>query len=111
MSDLQTALLVIGAGVVAAVYGFNLWQERQFKRRTELAFEREHTDILMPDAPATHAGEPALRVEPRLDITPPATPVAQSAPRPVLQPVDIDPVIDFVVEVTLPAAASSAALL
>ena len=33
MSDLQISLLAIGACVVAGVYAFNLWQERQFRRR------------------------------------------------------------------------------
>ncbi|MDB5812606.1 MAG: ZipA FtsZ-binding region protein [Betaproteobacteria bacterium] len=111
MSDLQTALLGIGACVVAGVYAFNRWQERQFRRRTEVAFEREHDDVLMPAAalPPLEA-EPTARIEPRLesDVAP------TSAARTVgtrAQPLEIDSVIDFAVEVELAAPVSGAGLL
>src|SRR4051812_44371798 len=101
MSDLQTALVGIGACVVAGVYAFNRWQERQFKRRAELAFEREHDDVLMPAPGATASeAEPALRIEPRLEIDAAPAPVAKQAVARA-KPLEVDPVIDFTVEVEL----------
>ena len=109
MSDLQTSLLVIGAFVVAGVYLLNSWQERQFRRRAELAFAREHDDILLKGAAAAEddAGE---RVEPRLQaagITPPAPAPVVAGPPAVTM---IDPVIDYVVEVNTQPAADAADL-
>jgi len=107
MSDLQISLLAIGALVVACVYAFNLWQERQLRRRTEQAFAREHPDVLLGGADA----QEATRVEPTINIAPvagePAVVPKAKAAAPALA---IDPVIDFVVEVQLPAAADGAAL-
>ena len=104
MSDLQTALLGIGACVVAGVYAFNLWQERQFRRRAELAFEREHDDVLMPaDA------ESVERIEPRLESAPATAPAPRVAVRKAAA-LAIDPVIDYVVEVDLAGPASNADL-
>ena len=110
MRDLQTALLVIGACVVVAVYAFNWWQERQFKRRTELAFEREHTDVLMPGSPLAPDDQPRARIEPRLDTSAAPAATVIDTPARVSQAAEIDSVIDFVVDVSLPAPASSAAL-
>jgi hypothetical protein len=64
MSDLQTALIAIGACVVAGVLAFNWWQERQFRRRAELAFDNEHADVLMP-AKAPGAEAAPMRVSSR----------------------------------------------
>ena len=109
MSDLQLSLLAIGACVVAAVYLFNWWQERQFHRRTERAFEREHDDVLMPAAqPADDTTE--ARIEPTLEDTPlPASVPRQSAARPPAA-IMIDPVIDYVVEAELNAPYDSVRL-
>ena len=108
MSDLQTALFGIGALVVVGVIAFNWWQERQFKRRAELAFEREHDDVLMPAAPSPQA-EPAARIEPRLDVAAAPAPVVRAVTR-TAAALTIDSVIDYVVEVELAAPAPSAAL-
>jgi len=110
MKDLQISLLVIGAVVVAAVWGFNLWQERQLRRRTEKAFAREHRDVLLEGSDGQSVG----RVEPSMNADPaPAVladtkslvqeAVTQGRPPAVLSA--IDPVIDFVVEVSLPEPA------
>jgi hypothetical protein len=40
MSDLQISLLGIGAAVIVAVYLYNLWLERQYKRNFGDAFRR-----------------------------------------------------------------------
>jgi len=106
MSDLQTSLLVIGGFTVAGVYLFNWWQERRFRRRSEQAFAREHEDVLLEEkeAPARDA-DPAVRVEPKIP--------AEPAPRPAAARPEVgapitavaDPVIDYVVEVSLGSAA------
>ena len=108
MSDLQTALVAIGACVVAGVYAFNRWQEREFRRRTELAFERDHEDVLMPAVPAADA-ETVARIEPRLDAEPEHPAAAVRTPPPLAARA-IDPVIDYVVEVELPAPVAGAVL-
>jgi FtsZ-interacting cell division protein ZipA len=108
MSDLQLSLLAIGACVVAAVYLFNWWQERQFHRRTERAFEGEHDDVLMPAAPPADEAPPA-RIEPTLDDVPPPASISRPAGRPPTA-IMIDPVIDYVVEVELPRAHDGASL-
>ena len=80
MSDLQISLLGIGACVVAGVYAFNSWQERQFRRLSEAAFEREHDDVLMPAAPAADDVAEA-RIEPTLDAPPAASVFKAPVPR------------------------------
>ncbi|MEO8442684.1 MAG: cell division protein ZipA C-terminal FtsZ-binding domain-containing protein [Betaproteobacteria bacterium] len=108
MSDLQTSLFGIGAIVVAGVIAFNWWQERQFRRRAEAAFEHEHDDVLMPATPPADDAASA-RIEPRLDTAPALIPVARAGVRPAIA-LTIDPVIDYVVEVELAAPAPSAEL-
>lgn len=100
MSDLQTSLLVIGGITVAGVYLFNWWQERQFRRRSEQAFAREHEDVLLERSPARDAG-PAMRVEPKMPADPAVLPGAvRTAVRAPTSAV-ADPIIDYVVEVSL----------
>ena len=110
MKDLQISMLVIGAVVVAAVWGFNLWQERQLRRRTEKAFAREHRDVLLEGS----GGKSMERVEPSMNgdsqpavVADPKSLVQQAVPqaRPPAVASTIDPVIDFVVEVSLPEPA------
>jgi len=91
MSDLQISLLVIGAFVVAGVYLFNWRQEREFRRTAEQAFAREHEDVLLQGTPADSSAQ--ARIEPKMQGAPP------SASRAVAH---IDPVIDYVVEVSPP---------
>ena len=106
MSDLQTSLLGIGACVVAGVYLFNTWQERQFRRRTEEAFAREHADVLMPESAPPEVAN-AERTEPKLETpleTPPAAaPLSWPTATRARTAIAIDPVIDYVVEVELNA--------
>ena len=105
MSDLQISLLAIGAVIVAGVYLLNLWQERQLRRRTEQAFAREHPDVLLGHDPA----ERARRLEPSINIDQPS--VIQQNKAPLARPaIAIDPVIDYTVEVVLPAPAEGASL-
>lgn len=100
MNDLQTSLLVLGGLAVAGVYLFNWWQERQFRRRSERAFAREHEDVLLEGASGPDA-DPAVRVEPKIPTGPA---VNRTAVRAIASAV-ADPIIDYVVEVSLRSAA------
>lgn len=50
MSEFQTGLLVIGALVVAGVFGYNKWQEHRAGKVADLAFRSEHPDLLDDEA-------------------------------------------------------------
>ena len=104
MNDLQISLLVIGGVAVAGVYLFNWWQERQFRRRSEQAFAREHDDVLLGETPA-RAAEPAVRVEPSIPDPAAAQPAAARLAARTPVAAVADPIIDYVVEVSLAAAA------
>lgn len=106
MSDLQMSLLVIGGFMIAGVYLFNWWQERQLRRRTEHAFSREHEDVLLQDAP-TQVGAPDERVEPKMHVQPAATAAARPNVGTSVAAM-IDPAIDYVVEVGIRSAADGA---
>jgi len=99
MSELQISLLGVGVVVIAGVYLFNLWQEREFRHRAERAFAREHDDVLLRRA-ATED-----RVEPQIWRT-----ATQSAARDRDPQRAIDPVIDYVVEVSLARSSDGAEL-
>lgn len=58
MSDLQLALIALGAVLVAAVAGYNAMQERRARRRAEEAFRGDHADALLD--PASGRLEPVL---------------------------------------------------
>ena len=70
MSELQVGLLVVGVAVVAAVFLYNIWQERRNRREAEAGFAAQHEDVLMrsgggagqriPLAPGSDRFEPAL---------------------------------------------------
>lgn len=49
MSDLQLALLVLGAIIIFAVVAFNWWQERKFRNEASQAFDTPSHDALMDD--------------------------------------------------------------
>jgi len=106
MKDLQISLLAIGACIVAAVYAFNVWQERQFRRRSEQAFASEPADdVLLQGAAEDDRLEPTLQ--------PAAPPAAGSAPGVAIAvpaPVRVDPLIDYVVEVNLRSPSAGADL-
>lgn len=55
MSELQTALLAIGFGVIVAVYVFGWWQQRQYRRKFGAAFKSSHADVLYQDGGAGQA--------------------------------------------------------
>jgi len=92
MSEFQISLLGIGAVVIAGVYLFNVWQEREFRHKAERAFAREHDDVLLLERAAEISG----RLEPKMQQT-----ESRSATRELSSQHTIDPVIDYVVEVNL----------
>jgi FtsZ-interacting cell division protein ZipA len=75
MSDLQTALLLVGLLVVGGVYLFNVWQQRRIRRHSEQAFGNQHDDVLLR---AGGEAAPERRPEPRVDarVEPRIGPVA-----------------------------------
>jgi hypothetical protein len=46
MSELQAALLMIGFGVIIAVYAFGWWQQRRYRRKFGAAFKASRADAL-----------------------------------------------------------------
>lgn len=96
MSHLRITLLVVGVVLVIGVYAFNVWQERQFRKRAERAFAHEHDDVLLKSSarvePKLNAGSaPSVKKEPAFTST--ATSNAGIA--------TIDVAIDYVVEIAL----------
>lgn len=67
MSELQIGLLILGGAVIGLVYGFNVFQEWRFRRKTRQAFARTNADALL-DVPKNNVrdGVKADRLEPVL---------------------------------------------
>jgi hypothetical protein len=105
MGQLQTALLVVGAIIIAAVVAYNAWQSGKFKRQRSGADGN--------DKPRSEPVEPA-GIEPlpadgaAIDPAPLAPP---SAARPRLLPLQIDPLIDAIASFVLDPPRSGDALL
>ncbi len=71
MSELQAALLAIGAGVIVAVYAFGWWQQRKYRRKFGAAFKASHADALYGDAvPVEPAGEPGAEAADEATVVP-----------------------------------------
>jgi len=64
MSDLQLGLIVIAIAVVVAVVAFNRWQERQLRRRVEIASRHQAQANLVGQE--IHSEDGQQRVEPKL---------------------------------------------
>jgi hypothetical protein len=62
MSQLQEALLVIGIGVIIAVYFYGWWQQRQYRSKFSAAFKSKHSDALYQPGGAVQAGYPVEHV-------------------------------------------------
>ena len=81
MSDLQIGLLILGLLIIGAVVGFNWWQDRQFRLRSERSFVRPQSDVLLEPRVEPSAGgatapwmdEPELADDPE-DTQSPAMP-------------------------------------
>ncbi len=63
MSDLQIALLILGAVVIVAVVVYNRVQEVRFRQRAESAFGPQEGDALLEPAPARNGTQE--RIEPQ----------------------------------------------
>ena len=50
MSELQISLLLIGIVVVVAIYVYNSWQQRQYRRQFGKTFPARHEDVLVRSA-------------------------------------------------------------
>ncbi|MDH3437238.1 MAG: cell division protein ZipA C-terminal FtsZ-binding domain-containing protein, partial [Betaproteobacteria bacterium] len=113
MSDLQISLLAIGALVVVAVFLYNWFQERRFRRRLGEAFGEKPEDVLLEREPATFPAED--RLEPQLEmdaldaspagIAPDTASLLAAAapapwpPREALADAEFDVVLDYVAEI------------
>lgn len=65
MSELQTALLAIGLGVIVVIYLLGWWQQRQYSRKYGAAFKPHHSDALYQESvavPARHESSVAMTV-------------------------------------------------
>jgi hypothetical protein len=112
MSDLQIGLAMLGGLVVAGVFGYNWWQERQFRQRAQEAFSDRHDDFLMQRPPDGASPSPAprrvaleeSRIDPRMEpqLLGSAGAVTESLAGPAAQmqiQTQPDPGIDYVVEI------------
>src|SRR5260370_31321631 len=60
MSELQVGLLAVGAVFVAAVFLYNKWQERRYRREAEAGFASRHEDVLIRPGEAAQGIETML---------------------------------------------------
>lgn len=51
MSDLQTALLALGAVIIVTVFIYNKWQEKRYQKSAERSFALKHDDVLVDVRP------------------------------------------------------------
>lgn len=129
MTDLQLALLAIGAVVIVAVVAYNKWQEVQLRRASERAFASPPADALMAEpprgttaaAPAPAPAPPAAeeRIEHTLDddepglgpglVEPEAAP-SRAPPPHALDVAVLDPAVDYIVPLDCPHPIDAAAL-
>ncbi|MCE1162207.1 MAG: cell division protein FtsZ [Thiomonas sp.] len=89
MGQLQTALIVIGAIIIAAVVAYNTWQSSKFKRQRATASDDVQTAI-------EPAGLDTLPTDPDGQTFEPLTLGPDVGPRPRLVPLQIDPLIDAI---------------
>lgn len=106
MSDLQIALLGVGAAIVAAVVLFNWFQERRFRKQADAAFQAPDADPLMDAGvvPRDHHDriEPALH-DPLFEADTPDVVVEISEPHLTLDPQTPVPVAPSVAAIREPA--------
>ena len=58
MNDLQIGLVAIGVFVVAAVLGYNKWQEARYRREADRNLKSSHEDVLMGESGAQSGTDP-----------------------------------------------------
>ena len=107
ISDLQLALIALGASGVVGVFAYNKWQERKHQAHAERVFRKDHPDVLI-EPPAERPAPAPAQVERAPDVTPAERiePLIGEAPAEQAPPVDdaddatlpdIDPRIDCIV--------------
>ena len=71
LSELQWSLVAAGAAVVAAVWGYNKWQEARLRRQAARVFRGEHADALLdkadPQAPPLAKERAEERADERIE--------------------------------------------
>src|SRR5437899_9710641 len=110
MSELQIGLLIAGAVVVAAVFLYNKWQERRYRREAEAGFASQREDVLMRSGGGAGQGTALTspgseRFEPVL-VSFEAEQEGAGASRPVLTEF-----LDFIVPIETPEEVSGSALI
>ncbi len=104
MSELQLGLLSVGAVIVAAVFLYNKWQDRRYRREAEAGFASRHEDVLMrPDAGQGNLPSGPERVEPVL--------VSFESEREDARASRLSEVLDFIVSIETPEETSAAAMI
>ncbi|MBI5431020.1 MAG: hypothetical protein HY938_11275 [Nitrosomonadales bacterium] len=108
MSELQTALLIIGIVVIVALYAFGWWQQRQYRRKFGEAFQTVRPDTRYQTAAAGQRHATAASVE---DETGEAVPPADAAaPLPDESCSLLDGRSDFIIELHLNEASPASVL-
>ncbi|WP_310450120.1 cell division protein ZipA C-terminal FtsZ-binding domain-containing protein [Sulfuritalea sp.] len=82
ISELQIALIGAGAVGVAMVWGYNVWQDRQYRKTAERIFNGEQGDALPVAAPELPRAVDDERREPHLDAGPDAVAQGDDDPYP-----------------------------
>ncbi len=104
MSELQLGLLSVGAVIVAAVFLYNKWQDRRYRREAEAGFASRYEDVLMrPDAGQGNLPSGPERVEPVL--------VSFESEREDARASRLSEVLDFIVSIETPEETSAAAMI
>src|SRR5688572_17926507 len=112
MSEFQTGLLLIGALAVAAVFGYNKWQEHRAGRAADESFKSRHPDVLVENAAvpvprsAGRAAGDDSRIEP---IVVSRSPVQAGSPGAAAVAIP-DARVDYVIELTGPTQVNAALL-
>jgi len=105
MGQLQIALIVIGAVIIAAVVAYNAWQSGKLRRQRQ-AVQANDPARAEPVEPGGLDGLAADGV-----TVEPVPPAAEAAPRPRLLPLQIDPLIDAIASFVLEPARTGDVLL
>ncbi|MGE5467154.1 MAG: cell division protein ZipA C-terminal FtsZ-binding domain-containing protein [Ignavibacteria bacterium] len=119
VNELQLGLIGAGVAVVAAVWLYNLWQERQHKKLAEKIFKGGQPDVLLQGEGGDERVEPAAipatdeRIEP-VAAAPHEEPGAEAddgAAAPSVPPADwADAIADCVIRIEFPGGVSAPAL-
>ena len=109
MSELQVALLVIGCGVIVAVYVFGRWQQTKYRQRFSATFKSDRTDALYNDnVPGRESRNQPSEISSFVDLS---AGVASSATSMLDESCSLlDTRTDFIIELTLDEPGPAAVL-